>query len=227
MKFTEGQIEHGIFEAIRKKIVSMGYYPDIVPLLALPDDQFKVALEAAKNAIIAQGKELIEVFGLGDIQDRDELHNNSIIIRRDDFAPGNLGFYLTESFEERTDGDFNNYSNPSGTVTLQYQISYITNSAKYDRLIHSAIINSLGAKTKYLPGVNDDGSEMDRLYRVKYVMTLDKSSSDFIERALRYNVVDVLIEEPIFKGIVKGIKEITIGTSTVEPGNNQEFKIPM
>lgn len=224
MKFTEGQIEHGLFEAIRKKVFEMGFYPDYVSLLSLPDDEYVVALAAAKQAIIDAGKKLIEVYGPGDIQDHDELHNCSIIISRDDFGPGTLGFYLTESYEEKPDGSFDVYKNPSGTTTMQYQVSYISDSAKYDRICHQAVINALGAKTRYIPGYTDEGVEMERLFQVKYVMTLDKSSSDFIERAVRYNVVDVLIEEPQFKENVKPITEINIGTDAGD-GNNQEFEI--
>ena len=84
---TFDEIERAVFEVIRKKIVSLGYLPDIA--LYQPTDDV-AGYEAAKKAIRDSGKKIIDIKGVGDPKARGELDYNSIFINRGDIADGSL-----------------------------------------------------------------------------------------------------------------------------------------
>lgn len=199
MTFSFANVDRGIYEAIRLKCVALGYLPDRT--LYLTAD----AYAAAKQVIRDSGKQIIEVYGIGDIQARDELEYNSIIINRDDITPGSVGMFGTRSFVARIvdnspDPDitvYDVYLNQSGTVSLQYQISYITDDSFYDRLVQSIVFNALKIRG-YVYGMNDDGTTMSRGFNTLYRTTIDKSGSNFIERGIRYDCLDIAIEEATF-----------------------------
>lgn len=223
MTFTEEEIDNGIFEVLRRAAVAGGYLPDVQLFPETPSG--RTAYGVAKKVILdayeaGSKKPLIEVFASSNIQARDEEHNNKITIRRDDFVSGSLGFYGTKKHVSKPDGSFDVYMNASGTVIMQYQISFVTDD--WDFLLHSLIINALKLKG-YCKAANNDGTLIDRRFKIKYVTTLDKSGSDFVEKALLYNIGDVVIEQPVLLENVKGITEIIFETDPGD-GNVSSFE---
>lgn len=216
MKLGFAGVERGIYEAIRKEVVRLGYLPDI--RLFQPNDF--AGYESAKQTIRDAGKKIIEVLGVGDVKARMQLDYNRILINRDDISKGTLGFYGTKSYDVVNVSGidyYDVYRNASGTVDLQYQIEFITDDTIYDRLIQTIIMNVLGSSKGYLKGVNDDGTYSTSGFNVNYMTTLNKSGSEFIERALRYDIPDVIIEDRMFLYRTRKIEEIDI---LQDPGGN-------
>jgi len=206
---TFDEIERAVFEVIRKKIVSLGYLPDIA--LYQPTDDV-AGYEAAKKAIRDSGKKIIDIKGVGDPKARGELDYNSIFINRGDIADGSLGFKCTNFYEKIVEGEetyFNVYENASGTVDIEYQIGYITDDVNYDRLIQSILFNSL-RKKNYFKGINSLGNKTTEGFNTRYITTLDKSGKDYIERAARYDFMDIILEDRIFLYRTSQITDISI-----------------
>ncbi len=211
MTFTFDQVDRGISEAIRLRCVALGLLPDRATAANID------AYSAAKQTIRDGGGKIIEVYGIGSIQARDESEYNSIFIDRDDSVPGTIGMFGTKTFTERLDIPsgktvYDVYLNQTGTVTLEYQISYMTDDTNYDRILQQIIFDTLKVRG-FLYGVNDDGTPMTRGFNTSYRTAIDKSGKDWIERSFRYDVPDIAIETPVFLYTTAQATDIAVDTA--------------
>ena len=208
MIFKLEEIDRGIFEALRLKLVSGGYLPDIA---LFQNDS--AGYDAAKK-LIAQNGTLIEVVGVGDISARGELHLNKIFIDRTDGRPGNIGGFATKTYlpntldPEKTDI----YLNPTSSDNITYEITYITNLTRVDRIIYQAIRNVF-KRNGYVYGIKQDGTRTAKGFEFYYRTEMDKSGNKFMEKTFMYEAVDVFIEEMEFLETVVKITEIEAGIS--------------
>lgn len=213
MTFTFNQVDHGLSEAIRLKCVALGLLPDRATAVSID------AYAASKQTIRDGGGKIIEVYGIGSIEARDESEYNSIFIDRDDSVPGTIGMFGTRTFTPRTDVGtgktvYDVYLNQTGTVTLEYQISYMTNDTNYDRILQQIIFDVLKVRG-FLYGVNDDGTVMTRGFNTRYRTAIDKSGKDYIERSFRYDVPDIAIESPVFLYTTSQATDIAVDSRPV------------
>lgn len=219
MTFRYEQVERGISEALRLKCIALGLLPD--RRIYLPNNF--AGYTAAKQTIRNGGGKVIEVYGIGSVEARDTKKYNSIYIDGDDSVPGSIGMFGTKTFVERVDGItgktvYDVYLNQTGTVTLEYQISYMTDDADYDRIIKEIIFDVLKVRG-FLLGINDDGTTMTRGFNTSYRTVIDKSGKDYIEKSFRYDVPDIAIEAPVFLYTTSQATDIAVNT---DPADNAE-----
>lgn len=224
MTFTFSQIDRGISEALRLRAIALGLLPDRSTAVSFD------AYAASKQTIRNGGGKIIEVYGIGSIEARDESEYNSIFIDRDDSVPGSIGMFGTRSFTERVDVGtgktvYDVYLNQTGTVTLEYQISYMTNDTNYDRILQQIIFDTLKVRG-FLYGVNNDGTKMTRGFNTSYRTAIDKSGKDFIERSFRYDVPDIAIESPVFLYTTSQATDIAVNTDPVDSAEEAAEEIP-
>lgn len=206
------QVDKGIYEAIRKEVVRLGYFPD---LRLFPKGKEK-ELEAAKAVIRDSGKKLIEIKGVASGLNRQTLNYNSIFINRDDIAPGGIGMWGTQSYVKVVEGGqtfYDVYLNPTGTVDIEYQIEFFTDDTTYDRIIQSIIMNALKVRG-FIPGILPDYSEGQGFY-VHFQTTLNKSDNEVLERAIRYDARDIVLEDGVFLYRTTQVTDIDISSEPV------------
>ena len=194
MIFTFAQIDRAFEIALRKTIVGLGYYPDPVAFIGNP-----VGYQAAKQAIIDSGKQLIEVYGVGHLRDRGQLKQNNIIIDRVRVGKGSIGFSQPFFHEAYVDAQgknmFRKVQVGEGTKSMTYEIRFVAYNTEYDRLINE-IVDATFDNRAYVNGINPDLSKTaDKFLVTQDSDQVDLSGDSFIERLWRYNVEDVILKQ--------------------------------
>lgn len=204
-KISQTELDNGMFEALRLKVVSYGYLPDFT-LYSNADDY-----ESAKQDIIDAGKEIIEVHGQGSWKSRGEKNINNIVIDRGTPAPAKSG--IGKSFEYDLNDTKDKYNKTKIADTkwdCPYKITYMCQTSKYCNIIEDIIRSTFGAR-KLINCINDDEEITGEVW-IYYSSEFDTSGTDFIERGVNYITKNVDLQGAEF------IEEIT-------PFNADEFKL--
>lgn len=199
MVWTIAQIDRAVFHAIRKQIVSAGYLPDI--LLYQPSNPTnKTLFEAAKAVIVTSGKQIIDIVNVGDNSHRDGMYANKIIVDRDIPRPSSeIGYFGNIEFTPNGDPDdpgttFTRGQPPAHPYFITYEITYVTTSTEYDRILESIIRKAL-TKT-YLYGIDDAGAVMADLFNFTYNSNpLNMRDEKYIERMYKFTAGEVILDE--------------------------------
>ena len=194
MFFTEAEIDRGIFEALRKALVTAGYLPDAATITT------PVAWETAKNTIIASGKEIIEVMGVGTWKAKDALKTNRIVIEQSIQSPSDtpLGGTLTEPVKNTSQDiiSYNEYTLPAKATDIDYMISLIASGTNYRRIATGLIYKALGSSIgKVLKGCRQDGTPTDNDFIIDLTNKQDVSGEGFFEIKFMYRVRNVVTED--------------------------------
>lgn len=202
--FELAEIDRGIFEAIRLVLVNAGYLPNRATVGSVG------AFNTAKQAIIASGKEVIEVFGVGNYKDRQDIKNNKIVIDRTGGRLGSIGGMGNTYFEQTATDVFDEYAYPSQTRDIDYQITYICSSTKYDRILNG-LITSVIYEKGFLKGIKADGTPTADAFHYSLDDEKDNSDGEYIERVFRLTVNEVFVGLPrkVNEGVVT-VKHIGI-----------------
>ena len=185
--FDLAEIDSGFFEALRTKVVALGYLPDRTLFSTV------AAYELAKKAIKDGGKELIDVFGVGNYKDRYALQNNKIVIDRVGNRKGARGGAVLTAYKPTANPDkVDEYLMPNQTRNLDYVVTYVCSSAKYDRILYDIITSTLRDRSS-LKGVREDGSFTDDTFFITHDREMDGSDGDYIERKFEYTAENVMI----------------------------------
>ncbi len=183
-------IDRTIYEVIRLALVSGGHLPDITTI------QSEADYRTAKETISASNVQLIEVFGVGSAEARDEKIPCRIVIDRKTGSIGKLGGYPAVKFEKTGTGataKFKKSYLPESSINLEYDIRGISNSAKNDRIISNIIYSSLGVR-RYLNVIEDYNVENDACFLLNFNGDADTSSTEMKERMFRYVAMDIWIK---------------------------------
>lgn len=187
-------VDHSIFEAIRKAIVQAGYLPDAT---AFTTDQ---AWNKAKEDLKAQipEKTLIGVKGVGGPEKDGDKRDAQITVRQKDLFPGSIGGYpatywkLESGTPGTADAIYSKHFYPNETVDVEYYIhTYVVSenlTPKYDRLMQQIIFRALNG---YVPIVDEDGFETGEYALTEFTGTIDQLGSRGIERQLMFNCLDI------------------------------------
>lgn len=194
---TVSDIDNGIYEKLRKETVRLGYLPDIA-LYQPPNPANEAAYEAARQAIINSGKEIIEVFNVGNSDDRDGITKNKIIVDRSAPEKGNISFHNVEKLVPVGDPEdpatkYKKVKLPAFSYFITYQITYICVKSKYDYIIQDILRKALLNFT-YLKGYDDNGTELSEGFNIMYMTTIDQSDAKFVERIYRFRVGEVILD---------------------------------
>lgn len=187
MNFSVKEIERALFEAIRQYFVGEGYMPDI------NDTTTESDYDSAVAAISASGKEQVHLFGVGFMNARDNVKQHSIYIDRRE-TETSLGAWGTKTHRVEGDGSFTRMQRPSRALDLTYQVSFVTNSTEYARLIELGIFESFPSFGS-IPTYNDDRTPTGKRIDILIQDNQDTSGEDFIERTLLIKVTNVFIQE--------------------------------
>jgi len=140
-------LDRTVYEHLRLKLVSLGYLPDILV------HNTEASYQAAKAAIRASGKEVIELMSIGSDEAKDGKTICKIVIEQQDISPSqNLGGGTSyfESYTHNNNPLFRKKRLPSNPMVVQYRVKTVSNSTSYDRIMLSAIFDALGSGVKYL-----------------------------------------------------------------------------
>lgn len=191
-------IDNGIFESIRKEIVRKGYLPDINDFLpSTPENED--LWEAALTSIRTSGKQIINVFNVGDSDDRDAIDKNKIIVDRLIPEKGNIGLHCVQELIASGDPEdeetfYKKVSPPPYTYFINYQVTYICKKTKYDYIL-AEIIRKAVQNFTFLKGYSDEGIETAEGFNIRYINTIDTSGEDFIEKMYRFKVGEVILDD--------------------------------
>lgn len=189
-------IDRTIFEYTRLAVVAAGYLPNVTSYATA--SLYKSAKDAMRASL--PDKQLIEVYGIGAAESRDEKTVNKIIIDRIGFIKGGTGGFPATKYEQTGSGagaTFKKFMYPAASKNVRYEIRYITNSAKFDRIIMQLIEDTFGDRV-YLKTVQVSGSTVTldgQEILIDQTNFVDASSTDLIERVYTFTVPDVWIQE--------------------------------
>lgn len=210
MFFTYREIDRTIFELIRLKVVAMGYLPDVVAYTG-NSAGFAAAKTALRNSL--PDKQLIEVFGVGNAEARDEKTVSKIVINRKAAPRGTIGGFPEVAFEPVYTGptltSYKKYILPEQTRNIRYEIRYICNLAKFGRIMAEIIDEAIGTK-RYLRPVKDDGTfDTTKSFFIQLDNEVDVSDPSLMEYVFTYTVQDVFLQKET------GVNPVNIGGTLV------------
>ena len=202
MKLEE--VDRAIYEAIRLKVVAGGYLPDIV--ITGTGDAYNTAKENLKATL--PDKELIEIFGVGSMENKGQLRSSRITIDRTKEAEGDLGGFPSTKFESYDDAGTKKFKKllyPSGNYDLEYDVRVICISTRYERLMSNFVRTAL-KKRGYLDAIGDNGASIGEQIFIEMIGMSDMSNEDFIEKVYKIRVNGVWLEE--FEELSTNIPEL-------------------
>ncbi len=214
MKLTTTQIENGIYEAIRLKLVELGYLPDITNFL--PDSEanhtnYLAAIQAIKDT----GKKVIFIENEGSYQAREELQENTIVITLEDADQSATG---TKSEPEYTydagNGNYKKEITSNGLYDLQYRVTMFSYDSTYKAIMEDVLRQVLGFR-KVITALENDASPVGEFW-LWYRSYLNLDSAKFMERAFLFDVPHIDLIGNQDAGTVARAEEIYVGV-TINP----------
>lgn len=213
---TLAEIDRAFFELMRLALVELGHLPDVTQY-ASPDEYIQ-----AKNAIIANNKRLVEVYGVGSDDTRDTQDYDRIVIDRGALTRGSIGAAHVKFYNRKAGGWYDKAEMPSEVSRdLNYEIRAITNSTYMQRLLEELMIEVLGDKRR-LNTVTPEGT-----FKSDVVLSLFEGSNKLIakkgkfENIYRYRVPDVWIGKD--KIVQKDIHPLTTIKYSVYLSSDKEI----
>lgn len=186
-------IDRGIFEPIRLKLVELNLLPNILSYgNTSAYEEAKINLRNSRT-----DKTLVDLFGVGSPESRGEKTDSKIVIDRKGVSPNiHVGAYPETKIEKKGSSPetYKKIILPESCYDIDYAINIICTNTKSDRLLHDIVFSSIGAK-RYLNCIQDDGSSSTETFLILYTGIIDITKGNFIERILRYRVDQVWITE--------------------------------
>lgn len=216
MPFKIEEIDRAIEWALRDEVIRKGYWPDQRAALAgaITDAQWNILLDAMSIKI--------DVFGVGEFEDREQLKPNNIIIERESIYEGAIGYGHPFRFDLKTDNTFSKIKTADGTSNMEYEVRFVCDDVILDRVINMIMINTL-SRNKYIYGIREDLTAMDEGFWIaRNGNPVDVSGGNtYIERVYRFIVTDVLLDEETVISSVGIIKEIGMTRNVPTPANGE------
>lgn len=200
------QIEQTILEQLRLSSVNLGYLPDVNSFLPkTPASQ--ASYEAARNAIVGGGKEVVEPTGVTSSKRRGELKANNLFINMRQINPGSVDLWgdYTQQVTQSPDTYQKSFIATSCHRIL-YDIRTVVKSVKYDRLLTQVILQGLTASHRGRalniwvadptdPNNNPPTLDTTRFFWVRFVTQQEIKTRPFFERLYTFEIVDVWIDD--------------------------------
>lgn len=184
-------VDRSITEHVRRKSVELGFLPDVTLYSSSVD--YTAAKEALK--ITNNLKSIIEVYGIGASETRDDKSDAKIFLDRSGETVGTVGGWPEEFYTKNIDGTFNKYRMPDMSYDVMYELRTITTNTQIDRTMDSIIRRVLGAR-KYIKLIDSNGEDTNIVMLVLFKGSADVSSDGYLERVYKYEVNQVWLEEP-------------------------------
>jgi len=219
MTFTLAEIDRAIYEYIRLKIVEAGYLPDMTQY------QTQESWDTARTLLSSTKPHgLIDIFGVGSADDRDELTANKIVINRTNEDNSTLSGGGVE-YEVANNTSYKVVDLPLNATNITYEIKLNTTVVSYERIMSNIITKALGM-TPALKSINDDGSFSSKDFYIKRQQKIDSSSLYFLQKIFIFKVLDVFLssEEELNTNTVSSINSITF-TIAAQNTEGVEFEV--
>lgn len=182
------EVDRAIFERLRKKVVAKGLYPDVATLTTA--DQ----LLTAKAAMRTAGKELIEVFGVGGWESKDEKGASKIVILHKGMTRGSLSGIGCFYYHQRLVNDvavYDKYAYPDYSKNLRYEVRIICTTAAAERVLLDIVETALGGFTRMNPVLDNSTPDMGRSFMLRVGDGVNLTNSGIIEWMFQVEAEDV------------------------------------
>lgn len=201
------QLDRTIYEHLRLETVRAGYLPDITQYTS------GTAWQSARNTLRGTlGGQLIDVFGVGSGDEREELTGAKIIVNRTDERNGSIG--AGGSIMQAVNDGFVKSTLPQTCSSITYEVIVSADSVKYERIISNIVSRAFG-KMRHIKMVQSNGtlSTVDSIF-IRLAQKLDQSSLYFIQKLCTFIVEDIFLST-----------DVTVDDVDIVPINSIEFKI--
>jgi hypothetical protein len=202
-------LENGVYEAIRKHLVSIGRLPNIV--IHNTEDSFNVALGILRASLALEGKQIINVVNVQTTEGRDDMQLNTFYINYK--SKGKSGAVPNKiTLEEKTAANVPRYAKLYRRVRitapedLAYEVRYMTDSNENDKLMEQGLGIAIG-ECNYIEAFNNAGTAQGT-FLIRFNGLIDMSTGRYFDRIARYVIKDSIIYEPVV--VQDDIKPATI-----------------
>lgn len=189
------QIENGLFEVLRLRLVADGYLPDYTTFGVSPTydrDAFEAAVEALRLT-----QPVIYLHNESNFDVRTPLNYTHVWIDRKFDRPGEIwgGGVIVTGDSPTTVGEFAQCRLPNQSLHVTYQANYITNRTDIDQYL-SSLFNQLFGRNAIQGIFNDEtlGGVFDVVRTEAF--TNETRRKDWIERGLRFEARNVFVDDP-------------------------------
>lgn len=194
--FSRREIEQTIINLIRERAVAEGYLPDERAYATRGD------YEAARAAIIAGGKELVDVFGVGANSMRGEKKYHRIWLNMRQYNPGAVSHWGESGYIQTNDApvEYAREQVFGSQKTIIYDIRAAVeglNATEYSRICLDLIMGGLTTSTVgiYIPVLKPDFTyDTDRRFLLRYTGAQEIKGPKFFEHLMTFEVVDVWLD---------------------------------
>jgi hypothetical protein len=208
-------LDRTIFELIRLKLVALGNLPNWRGLSGTLA-QKQVAYEAAKAAIRASGKEVIDLYSTGSTYSREDLSKSKIVINRKNIGFGDIGANGTVAHTQLNGTTYEEQPMPDSSTHVRYEIRCISDKSTYERVIYGAIQSALGMRrmTNACDWANGWKFDLEPILIVHSGYVDVSGGSELMEYLFTYEVKDVwLTIEPT--KTIPALNTIDISTTII------------
>lgn len=217
-------LDRTIFELIRLRLIANECIPDITTFTGTPD-QINAAYQAAKEAMIANGKKIIELFGVSAPAIRDTKTQEKIVIDRKNIGLSTRamqGKYIVESgptYTEKRTVDSN---------TITYEIRIIATTIAAERLAWKVLGEALGTGLTNVKSLNDSNVFEGEWFSINFQSIVNVTTlHDVMEYVYTYSCPDILLlEDTTIQENIVPLEQIGVNLSTkIMTPQNTEIQI--
>jgi hypothetical protein len=204
------EVDRAIFELIRKETVSRGLYPDVAVLADA------AALTAAKAALRAAGKELVEVIGVGAWESKDEKGMSKIVVLHKGMGRGTLSGIGCTYFHQRLVDEvavFDKYQYPDYSKHLNYEVRVICNTVAQERVLLDIVEKALGGYSQLNPVLDNGTFDTSRYFMLDTGNGINITKSGVIEWMIPVSARDLWLHSG--KLVKAGIPRMTHVTGVI------------
>ena len=211
-------VDRGIFQQLRRRVVLEGYLPDIKNYVGGTAEDYVQAKVTLKEGL--PDKTLIEVFGIGSSDSREEKTDCKIVVDRVGMKKGDVSYTDEVFYVANANNKFDKMRMPDTAFDVEYEVRIIGNTAKFDRIMHNIVFYALGSK-KYIKFVDDDGEDTVGGFLLMFTGFLDITKDKFIERLFRFTAKNVfLTDAELIKADVPKLTQVKVNVVAVSRLDN-------
>lgn len=198
-------VDRGIYEQLRKKVVALGFLPEITNYNS--QDAYAAAKVTLRESLV--DKTIIDVFGVGSSQSRQEKTDSKIVIDRVGLKESSTITYGGTKYYKNQDDTFTKVKLPDTPYDVDYEIRIISTTAKMDRILNNIVLSVCGSTGKYIPMMDGVVQSSTDGFLIKFNGSVDITKDVFIERVFRITAQEVwLVEEEVLKSNVPMLIEV-------------------
>lgn len=199
-QFTYSEIDNCLFEHLRRRVVALGYYPDLT--LFQPTTPTNVINFNAALAVIKSTKNPINIVGVGAFIDKGQMELNTLYVHRVSKDKGSVAMFDTGLV--RTDGlttppdantTYGRVSTKGFTQNVQYEVRFIANNQDNADVLSGIILFALTNGRDYFDiyDLNTGLVVPDKQILLEFVGEQDLNLYEFKEYIYRFTVIDAWI----------------------------------